>query len=52
MFIFALFAATAHPDEKVTVAVLDLTGKGVPNIAATAASDIIRSEFVNIVNFS
>lgn len=39
-------------DDKVTVAVLDLTAKGVPQIIANAISDIIRSEFVNIGNFT
>lgn len=38
--------------EKVTIAVLDLTAKDVPRVAANAVSDIIRSEFVNIGNFT
>ncbi len=43
----ALFSA-----EKVTIAVLDITGKGVSKAAANTVSDIIRSEFVNIANFT
>lgn len=51
--VFLLFIITqANASEKVTVAVLDITPKGVPTIVSKAVSDIIRSEFVNIANFT
>ena len=47
-----LISLPAYSDDKVTIAVLDLNPKGVPKIVANAVSDIIRSEFVNIGNFT
>lgn len=51
---YAVFALSGSifGAEKVTVAVLDLNPKGVPQIVAAAVSDIVRSEFVNIANFT
>jgi TolB-like protein len=37
--------------ERMTVAVLDLTPKGVPGIVSGAVSDIMRAEFSNYTNF-
>lgn len=49
--VILIFAAPAFAED-VTIAVLDLAGKGVPRIVSNAVSDIIRSEFVNIGNFT
>ncbi len=49
---FLIFAMPAYSAGKVTIAILDLTSKGVPRIVSNAISDIIRSEFVNIGNFT
>lgn len=47
-----LLSSPLYSADKVTIAVLDLAGKGVPKIVSNAISDIIRSEFVNIGNFT
>lgn len=49
---FTMFYSFSYAGDKVTVAVIDLNPKGVPKIVANAVSDIIRSEFVNIANFT
>ncbi len=50
--LLSAFESNSFAEEKVTVAVLDLAAKGVPNIVSNAITDIIRSEFVNIANFT
>jgi TolB-like protein len=52
LFIFMIFNENSYSGEKLTVAILDLTAKGVPNIISNAITDVIRSEFVNIGNFT
>jgi TolB-like protein len=43
---------SAYPAEKMAIAILDLTPKGVPAIVSGAVSDIIRAEFSNFANFT
>jgi len=50
LFLSVICISSLHA-AKMTIAVLDLKGKGVPEAAAQSVSDIIRSEFVNIENF-
>lgn len=52
LIFIVFYIIPSYASEDVTIAVLDLTAKGVPKIVATAISDIIRGEFVNIGNFT
>ena len=48
----SILGMNAYSEDKVTVAVLDLVPKSVPKIISNAVSDIIRSELINIGNFT
>ncbi len=52
LLILGFFTVRAYSADKVTIAILDLSSKGVPKIVSGAISDIVRSEFVNIGNFT
>ena len=52
LFCLFILSVSAFADEKVTIAVLDLNPKGVSARVANVVADIIRSEFVNIGNFT
>lgn len=52
LLLFIQFKIPVFAEDKVTIAVLDLTPNNIPKIVSNAISDIIRSEFVNIGNFT
>ena len=52
ILIFLQFKIPLYSADKMTVAVLDLSPKGVPILLSNAISDIIRTEFTNIGNFT
>ncbi len=47
-----IYSMPAFSEDKMIIAMIDLEPKGVSKIAADAATNIIRSEFVNIGNFT
>ncbi len=52
LFLILFFCGTAYSQQKMTIAVLDLKPSGVSAADAKATTDIIRSEFVNVANFT
>ncbi len=48
----ALFNISAYSQEKMRIALLDIAPKGISQIAANSATNIVRSEFVNFANFT
>ncbi len=51
LFLLIVYVNPLLSADKMTIAVMDIRPNGISNTAAKAASDVIRSEFVNVANF-